>query len=271
MPTAIKRQDLVQSVADALQFISYYHPIDYIRALGTAYEAEQGPAAKDAIAQILTNSRMCAEGHRPICQDTGIVNVFIEWGQDCRLESSRSLQDVVDDGVRRAYNHPENKSKFKMMNPSDSIVDWVVEMLPQMGAGWCPPGMLGIGIGGTAEHCVKLAKQSLMDPIDMGQLKARGPQTDIEKLRIEIFDKVNALGIGAQGLGGLATILDVKILDWPCHAAGKPVAMIPNCAATRHAHFTLDGSGPSYLETPKLSEWPKVEWQPDSAAKRVDL
>jgi fumarate hydratase class I len=315
----IREEDLIESVADALQYISYYHPTDYIRALGEAYAAEQGPAAKDAIAQILTNSRMCAEGHRPICQDTGIVNVFVKWGQECRLESASSLQEVVDEGVRRAYNHPENKlrasiladpaftrrntrdntpcvlsvemvpgrtvsidvaakgggsenkSKFKMMNPSDSIVDWVLEMIPQMGAGWCPPGMLGIGIGGTAEHAVKLAKLSLMEPIDMGQLKRRGPANDIEKLRIELFDKVNALGIGAQGLGGLSTILDVKILDWPCHAAGKPVAMIPNCAATRHAHFTLDGSGPSYLPEPDLDAWPKVEWQPDSAARRVDL
>jgi fumarate hydratase class I len=315
----IREADLIDSVADALQYISYFHPMDYIRALGDAYAAEQGPAAKDAIAQILTNSRMCAEGHRPICQDTGIVNVFIKWGQDCRLESDQSLQDVVDEGVRRAYgnadnplrasvladpaftrrntrdNTPcvlhvemvkgntisvdvaakgggsENKSKFKMMNPSDSIVDWVVEMLPQMGAGWCPPGMLGIGIGGTAEHCVLLAKQALMEPIDMARLKQRGAQTDIERLRIEIFDKVNALGIGAQGLGGLATILDVKIMDAPCHAAGKPVAMIPNCAATRHAHFTLDGSGPSYLEAPKLDEWPQVHWTPDAAARRVNL
>ena len=315
----IREQDLIESVADALQFISYFHPMDYIRALGEAYKAEQGPAARDAIAQILTNSRMCAEGHRPICQDTGIVNVFVEWGQNCRLESDLSLQDVVDEGVRRAYLHPENKlrasvladpaftrrntrdntpcvlhvtmvpgdkvsidvaakgggsenkSKFKMMNPSDNIVDWVIEMLPQMGAGWCPPGMLGIGIGGTAEHCVLLAKQALMEPIDMAQLKARGPQTDIEAMRIEIFDKVNALGIGAQGLGGLSTILDVKILDAPCHAAGKPVAMIPNCAATRHAHFTLDGSGPRFLERPNLKEWPEVHWAPDSAAKRVDL
>ncbi|MEO0032093.1 MAG: hypothetical protein RIS94_1851 [Pseudomonadota bacterium] len=315
----IREADLIESVADALQYISYFHPMDYIRALGEAYKAEQGPAAKDAIAQILTNSRMCAEGHRPICQDTGIVNVFIQWGQDCRLESDMSLQDVVDEGVRRAYNNPdnklrasvladpaftrrntkdntpcvlhvdmvkgnkvvvdvaakgggsENKSKFKMMNPSDSIVDWVVEMLPQMGAGWCPPGMLGIGIGGTAEHCVLLAKKALMEPIDMAQLKERGPQNDIEKLRIEIFDKVNALGIGAQGLGGLSTILDVKIMDAPCHAAGKPIAMIPNCAATRHAHFALDGSGPKFLERPKLDEWPEVHWAPDSAAKRVDL
>ena len=317
--TVIKEADLVESVADALQYISYYHPMDYIRALGDAYEAEQGPAAKDAIAQILTNSRMCAEGHRPICQDTGIVTVFIKWGQQCVLDSEMSLQEVVDEGVRRAYLNPENrlrasilrdpafsrvntkdntpsvlnvemvpghhvdvqvaakgggsenKSKFKMLNPSDSIVDWVLEMIPQMGAGWCPPGMLGIGIGGTAEKAMTLAKESLMGDIDMAQLKQRGPQTDIEKLRVEIFDKVNALGIGAQGLGGLATILDVKIMDWPTHAASKPVAMIPNCAATRHAHFHLDGSGPAYLETPKLADWPKVEWTPSKESIRVDL
>lgn len=315
----IRENDLIDSVADALQYISYFHPMDYIKALGEAYEKEQGPAAKDAIAQILTNSRMCAEGHRPICQDTGIVTVFIKWGQNCQLESNLSLQQVVDEGVRRAYLHPdnklrasiladpaftrvntkdntpsvlhvemvpgdtvtvdvaakgggsENKSKVKMMNPSDSIVDWVLEMIPQMGAGWCPPGMLGIGIGGTAEKAVLLAKESLMGSIDMAQLKARGPQNDIERLRIEIFDKVNALGVGAQGLGGLATILDVKIMDWPTHAASKPVAMIPNCAATRHAHFTLDGSGPAYLDPPNLDEWPKVEWAPDSNAIRVNL
>ncbi|OJY71734.1 MAG: fumarate hydratase [Sphingobium sp. 66-54] len=320
MTVTIRTADLIESVADALQFISYYHPMDYIRALGEAYETEQAPAAKDAIAQILTNSRMCAEGHRPICQDTGIVNIFVKWGMDCRLDdTTRSLQEIVDEGVRRAYLHPENKlrasvladpaftrrntkdntpsvlhvemvpgatvsidvaakgggseakSKFKMMNPSDNIVEWVLEMIPQMGAGWCPPGMLGIGIGGTAEHCVHLAKKALMDPIDMGPLKARGPQNDIEALRIEIFDAVNALGIGAQGLGGLATILDVKIMDAPCHAANKPIAMIPNCAATRHAHVTLDGSGPAYLETPDLSAWPKVDWAPDSSAIRVDL
>jgi fumarate hydratase, class I len=317
--TLIREEDLIESVADALQYISYYHPMDYIRALGVAYEAEQGPAAKDAIAQILTNSRMCAEGHRPICQDTGIVTVFVKWGQGCTLDSKRSLQEVIDEGVRRAYLLPENKlrasiladpaftrvntrdntpsvmhvemvpgntvsidvaakgggsenkTKFKMMNPSDSIVDWVLDMLPQMGAGWCPPGMLGIGIGGTAEKAMVLAKESLMGAIDMAQLKERGPQNDIERLRIEIFDKVNALGIGAQGLGGLSTILDVKIFDYPTHAASKPVAMIPNCAATRHAHFTLDGSGPAYLEQPDLSQWPKVEWAPDSAAIRVDL
>ncbi|WP_438728698.1 fumarate hydratase [Parasphingorhabdus sp. DH2-15] len=320
MTTLIKADDLIESVADALQFISYYHPMDYIRALGEAYTAEQGPAAKDAIAQILTNSRMCAEGHRPICQDTGIVNVFIKWGMDCRLDdTSRAMQDIVDEGVRRAYLHPENKlrasvladpaftrrntkdntpcvlhvdmvpgskvdidvaakgggsenkSKFKMMNPSDDIVGWVLDMIPQMGAGWCPPGMLGIGIGGTAEHAVLLAKKSLMEPIDMAQLKQRGPGSALEEMRIEIFDKVNALGIGAQGLGGLSTILDVKIYDAPCHAAGKPVAMIPNCAATRHAHFTLDGSGPAYLEAPKLDEWPDVNWTPSKEAKRVQL
>jgi fumarate hydratase class I len=320
MTTIIKTADLIESVADALQYISYYHPMDYIRALGDAYQAEKSPAAKDAIAQILTNSRMCAEGHRPICQDTGIVNVFLKWGMDCHLDdTSKSLQDVVDEGVRRAYLNPENrlrasvltdpaftrrntkdntpcvltvdmvpgskvhvdvaakgggsenKTKFKMMNPSDNIVDWVVDMIPQMGAGWCPPGMLGIGIGGTAEKAVMLAKESLMGAIDMAQLKQRGPQNDIEALRIEIFDKVNALGVGAQGLGGLSTILDVKIFDYPCHAAGKPVAMIPNCAATRHAHFTLDGSGPAYLEAPKLSEWPDVNWTPDKAAIHVDL
>ena len=315
----IREEDLIESVADALQYISYFHPMDYIRALGAAWEREENPAAKDAMAQVLANSRMCAEGHRPICQDTGIVNVFLKWGQECRLESNRSLQEVVDEGVRRAYNHPENKlrasivadpaftrrntrdntpcvlnvkmvpgrtvsidvaakgggsenkSKFKMMNPSDSIVDWVLEMIPQMGAGWCPPGQIGIGIGGTAEKAVLLAKESLMDEIDMHELKARGPQTDIEKLRVELYDKINALGIGAQGLGGLTTVLDVKIAEWPCHAAGKPVAMIPNCSATRHAHVTLDGSGPAFLETPKLDDWPKVTWSPDKAAKRVNL
>ena len=315
----ITENDLIESVADALQYISYYHPMDYIRALGAAYKAEQGPAAKDAIAQILTNSRMCAEGHRPICQDTGIVNVFVKWGQNCRLGSERSLQEVVDEGVRRAYTDPdnklrasiladpaftrrntrdntpcvlsvemvpgdtvsidvaakgggsENKSKFKMMNPSDNIIEWVLDQIPSMGAGWCPPGMLGIGIGGTAEHCMRLAKQSLMDPIDMAQLKQRGAQSDIEQLRINIYDAVNAQGVGAQGLGGLSTVLDVKIYEAPCHAAGKPVGMIPNCAATRHAHFTLDGSGPSFLEAPKLDDYPKVDWKPDAEARRVDL
>ncbi|MET1756891.1 fumarate hydratase [Novosphingobium sp. RD2P27] len=316
---AIREEDLIESIADALQYISYFHPMDYIRALGAAYEREENPAAKDAMAQVLANSKMCAQGHRPICQDTGIVNVFLKWGQNCRLDSDKSLQEVVDEGVRRAYNHAENKlrasivadpaftrrntkdntpctmavemvpgstvhvdvaakgggsenkTKFKMMNPSDSIVDWVLEMIPQMGAGWCPPGQIGIGIGGTAEKAVLLAKQSLMDEIDIHEVKARGPQNDIEALRIELYDKVNALGIGAQGLGGLTTVLDVKIQDWPCHAAGKPVAMIPNCSATRHAHFVLDGSGPSFLETPNLDEWPDVSWAPDAQAKRVNL
>jgi fumarate hydratase class I len=317
--TVIRQADVIESVADALQYISYYHPMDYIRALGRAYEAEQGPAAKDAIAQILSNSRMCAEGHRPICQDTGIVTVFVKVGMDVRWQADMSLEDMINEGVRRAYNHPENrlrasivadpafgrkntrdntpavinvelvpgdkvditvaakgggsenKSKFAMLNPSDSIVDWVLEMVPKMGAGWCPPGMLGIGIGGTAEKAMLLAKQSLMDPIDMGELKARGAQNDIEALRIELFDKVNALGIGAQGLGGLATVLDVKIYDYPTHAASKPIAMIPNCAATRHAHFVLDGSGPAYLEPPKLADWPQVEWAPSKESIRVDL
>ena len=315
----IREDDLIETIADALQYISYFHPMDYIRALGAAYEREVSPAAKDAMAQILSNSRMCAEGHRPICQDTGIVTVFIKWGMDCRLDSPRSLQQVVDEGVRKAYLHPdnklrasiladpafsrvntkdntpsvlnvemvpgskvvidvaakgggsENKSKFKMMNPSDSIVDWVLEMVPQMGAGWCPPGMLGIGIGGTAEKAMLLAKQSLMDPIDMTELLARGPSNPTEELRIELYEKVNALGIGAQGLGGLATVLDVKIADWPTHAASKPVAMIPNCAATRHAHVTLDGSGPAFLEPPVLADYPQIDWKPDTAAIRVDL
>ncbi|MEI4506872.1 fumarate hydratase [Sphingopyxis sp. CCNWLW253] len=315
----IREDDLIETIADALQYISYFHPMDYIRALGAAYEREVSPAAKDAMAQILSNSRMCAEGHRPICQDTGIVTVFIKWGMDCRLDSPRSLQQVVDEGVRKAYLHPdnklrasiladpafsrvntkdntpsvlnvemvpgakvhidvaakgggsENKSKFKMMNPSDSIVDWVLEMVPQMGAGWCPPGMLGIGIGGTAEKAMLLAKQSLMDPIDMTELLARGPSNPTEELRIELYEKVNALGIGAQGLGGLATVLDVKIADWPTHAASKPVAMIPNCAATRHAHVTLDGSGPAFLEPPVLADYPQIDWAPDKAAIRVDL
>jgi fumarate hydratase, class I len=315
----IKAKDLTDSVADALQYISYYHPLDYIQALAEAYGREEAPAARDAIAQILTNSRMSAEGHRPVCQDTGIVTVFVKWGQGCTLDSDLSLQAVIDEGVRRAYLDPsnplrasivsdpaftrkntrdntpsvlhvemvpgdtvevtvaakgggsENKAKFKMLNPSDSLVDWVLETVPTMGAGWCPPGMLGIGIGGTAEKAMVMAKESLMAPIDMAQLKARGPANDIEALRIELHDRVNALGIGAQGLGGLTTVLDVKILDWPTHAASKPVAMIPNCAATRHAHVVLDGSGPAFLPAPDLAAWPAVEWAPDAQASRVDL
>jgi fumarate hydratase class I len=313
----IRREHLVQSIADALQFISYYHPADYIRALGRAYEREQSPAAKDAIAQILTNSRMCAEGHRPVCQDTGIVNVFLKIGMGVRFDFDSSLEDVINEGVRRAYLDPDNKlrpsilegferkntkdntpavihmqmvpgdkleidvaakgggseakSKFAMLNPSDSIVEWVLKTVPTMGAGWCPPGMLGIGVGGTAEKAMLMAKEALMEPIDMAELKARGPKNKLEELRIELYDKVNALGIGAQGLGGLSTVLDVKILTYPTHAANQPVAMIPNCAATRHVHFVLDGSGAAEFEEPKLSDWPAVTWTPDSNSIRVNL
>jgi len=317
--TTIRQDDFIQSIADALQHISYYHPVDYITALGEAYEKETGPAAKDAIAQILTNSRMCAEGHRPLCQDTGIVVVFLKVGMNVTWDAKMSVQEMVNEGVRRAYLLPdnvlrasivadpafsrvntrdntpavvhteivpgdtidvrlsakgggsENKAKFAMLNPSDSIVDWVLKTVPTMGAGWCPPGMLGIGIGGSAEKAMLMAKESLMGDIDMAQLKARGPKNKIEELRIELHDKVNALGIGAQGLGGLTTVLDVKILDYPTHAVSKPIAMIPNCAATRHAHFTLDGSGVASLPIPKLTDWPKVTWQPDRNAKRVNL
>src|ERR1700733_12652061 len=317
--TVIKQEDLIQSIADSLQYISYYHPLDYIQALGRAYELEQSPAAKDAIAQILTNSRMCAEGKRPICQDTGIVTVFVKVGMDVRWDgATMGVTDMINEGVRRGYLNPdnvwrasivsppegarkntkdntpavihyeivpgdkvdvqvaakgggsENKSKFAMLNPSDSIVDWIIKTVPTMGAGWCPPGMLGIGIGGTAEKAMLLAKQALMDPIDMQELKARGPKTNIDKLRVELYDKINALGIGAQGLGGLTTVLDVKILDWPTHAANLPVAMIPNCAATRHAHVVLDGSGPAYLEPPNLESWPKLTYDVHGG-KRVNL
>lgn len=319
--TVIKQEDLIQSIADSLQYISYYHPLDYIQALGRAYELEESPAAKDAIAQILTNSRMCAEGRRPICQDTGIVTVFVKVGMDVRWDgATMSVTDMINEGVRRGYTHPdnvlrasivnppeggrkntkdntpavihyeivpgdkvdvqvaakgggsENKTKFAMLNPSDSIVDWILKTVPTMGAGWCPPGMLGIGIGGTAEKAMVMAKESLMDPIDIQDIIARGPQDWIEELRVELYEKVNALGIGAQGLGGLATVLDVKILAAPTHAASKPVAIIPNCAATRHAHFTLDGSGVAKLEAPSLDAWPKVQWEPNTeTSKRVDL
>jgi fumarate hydratase class I len=317
--STIRREHLVQSIADALQFISYYHPADYIRALGRAYEREQSPAARDAIAQILTNSRMCAEGHRPICQDTGIVNVFLKIGMGVRFGFSELLDDVINEGVRKAYLDPDNrlrasildesdfgrtntkdntpavisvqmvpgdklevdvaakgggseaKAKFAMLNPSDSIADWVLKTVPTMGAGWCPPGMLGIGVGGTAEKAMLMAKEALMEPIDMAELKARGPKNKVEELRIELYDKVNALGIGAQGLGGLSTVLDIKIRTYPVHAANRPIAMIPNCAATRHAHFVLDGSGPAEFEAPKLSDWPAVTWTPDSSSTRVNL
>ena len=319
--STIQYDDFVESVAAGLQFISYYHPVDYIRHLARAYEREQGPAAKDAIEQILTNSRLCAEGHRPICQDTGIVNVFLKVGMGVRFAGfPGSVVDAVNDGVRKGYLDPtntlrasivadphferrntkdntpavvhvelvpgetvevtvaakgggsENKSKFVMLNPSDSLVDWVIKTVPTMGAGWCPPGMLGIGIGGTAEKAMLMAKESLMEPLDMHELLERGPRDKTEALRIELYEKVNALGIGAQGLGGLSTVLDVKIAMYPTHAASKPVAMIPNCAATRHAHFTLDGSGPVYCEPPDLSEWPAVNWQPDTQrSTRVNL
>ncbi|MBP6215866.1 MAG: fumarate hydratase [Luteimonas sp.] len=317
--TSIKQEDLIQSVADALQYISYYHPVDYIKSLAAAYEREESPAAKDAMAQILINSRMCAEGHRPICQDTGIVTVFLEVGMDVRWEGfTGSLEDAVNEGVRRAYNDPDNKlrasvladpagkrtntkdntpavinvkivpgdkldvivaakgggseakSKFAMLNPSDSIVDWVLKTVPTMGAGWCPPGMLGIGIGGTAEKAMLLAKESLMEHIDIQELIARGPSSRAEELRIELYDKVNALGIGAQGLGGLTTVLDIKVKDYPTHAANLPIALIPNCAATRHAHFTLDGGGPVALEPPSLEDWPKLTYNPQNA-RRVNL
>jgi fumarate hydratase class I len=317
--TVIKQDDLIQSIADALQYISYYHPVDYIRNLAAAYEREESPAARDAMAQILINSRMCAEGHRPICQDTGIVTVFLEVGMDVRWEGfTGSIEDAINEGVRRAYNHPDNKlrasvladpagkrlntrdntpavvnvkivagdkvdvtvaakgggseakSKFAMLNPSDSIVEWVLKTVPTMGAGWCPPGMLGIGIGGTAEKAMLLAKEALMEPIDIQDLVARGPSNRIEELRLELYEKVNALGIGAQGLGGLTTVLDIKIKDYPTHAANLPVAMIPNCAATRHAHFTLDGSGPVALDPPSLEDWPKLTYSPQNA-RRVDL
>jgi fumarate hydratase class I len=322
--TVIRQEDFISSVAGALQYISYYHPVDYISSLAQAYEREQSPAARDAMAQILINSRMCAEGHRPICQDTGIVNAFVKLGMDVHFEGPAGgsplvgLQEMVDEGVRRAYLDPDNKlrlsiladpagartntrdntpavvtvdlvrgntvevtvaakgggseakSKFIMLNPSDSVVDWVLKTVPTMGAGWCPPGILGIGIGGTSEKAMLLAKESLMDPIDIQDLIARGAKTTAEKLRLELYDKVNRLGIGAQGLGGLTTVLDVKVLDYPTHAANLPVAMIPNCAAMRHAHFVLDGSGPVFLDPPSLEAWPKLTHDV-SGARRVNL
>ncbi len=317
--TVIREDDVIDSVADALQYISYYHSPDFIRAMGRAYELEQSPAARDAIAQILTNSRLCALGHRPICQDTGIVVVFLRVGMDVRWEGSRTPEAMIQEGVRRAYrnrdnplrasivadpaftrvntrdNTPavvhteivpgdrveitvaakgggsENKAMFEMLNPSDNVADWVIERVPEMGAGWCPPGMLGIGIGGSAEMALLLAKRALMEPIDIAELAARGPRTKLEALRLEVYRRVNELGIGAQGLGGLTTVLDVKVLDYPTHAASLPVAVIPNCAATRHLHFTLDGSGPARLEPPSLDLWPDVAWTADASAQRVDL
>ena len=319
MSTRIKQSDFIQSIADALQYISYYHPQDYIQALAEAYEQEASPAAKDAIAQILTNSRMCAEGKRPICQDTGIVVAFVKVGMQVQFEGNMTIEEMVNEGTRIAYTHPdntlrasivndpagsrkntrdntpavthiemvmgnqveisiaakgggsENKAKLAMLNPNESIVDWVLQEVPKMGAGWCPPGMLGIGIGGSAEKAMLLAKESLMAPIDIHHLKAKGAENAIESLRLDLFEKVNQLGIGAQGLGGLSTVLDVKILDYPTHAASLPVAMIPNCAATRHVHFSLDGSGPATLEPPSLDSYPNVNWSPSADAKRINL
>ena len=322
--TTIRQDDFIQSIADAFQYISYYHPLDYITALGEAYEKEESPAAKDAIAQILTNSRLCAEGKRPICQDTGICVVFLKVGMNVRWDSKLTVQEMVDEGVRRAYLNPENKlrasvladpagkrintkdntpavihteivagdhvevtcaakgggsenkSKMVCLNPSDSIVDWVLKTVPTMGAGWCPPGILGLGIGGTPEKATVMAKEAIMAPVDIHLVKAKKARGEtlskIEELRLELLEKVNALGIGAQGLGGLTTVLDVKIIDYPTHAASLPVAMIPNCAATRHVHFELDGSGPATLEAPKLEDWPQVTWQPDlKTSRRVNL
>ncbi|REC94735.1 fumarate hydratase [Kushneria indalinina] len=317
--TVIRQNDLIDSVTDALQYISYYHPKDFIDAMHQAYQREENPAARDAIAQILINSRMCATGHRPICQDTGIVTVFVNVGMQVQWDADMSLDDMINEGVRRAYNHPDNilrasiledpdgarrntkdntpaiihhrlvpgdqveihvaakgggseaKSKFAMLNPSDSVVDWVLEQIPKMGAGWCPPGMLGIGIGGTAEQAMKMAKESLLDPIDIQDLQARGASNRPEELRLELFDKVNRLGIGAQGLGGLTTVLDIKVKDCPTHAANKPVAIIPNCAATRHVHFHLDGSGPASLPVPQIDDWPEIAWEAGEGVKRVNL
>ncbi len=317
--TIIKQNDLIDSIADALQFISYYHPLDFVQAMHAAYEREESQAAKDAMAQILINSRMCAEGHRPICQDTGIVTVFLDIGMDVQWDSELSVEAMVNEGVRRAYTHPdnvlrpsilqdpagtrrntgdntpavihmrvvtgdkvvvhlaakgggsENKAKLAMLNPSDSIVEWVVDTVPRLGAGWCPPGILGIGIGGTAEKSALLAKESLLDSIDIQQLQDRGPQNRVEELRLEIFDAVNKLGIGAQGLGGMTTVLDVKIKDYPTHAASLPVTLIPNCAATRHTHFTLDGAGPSLQSPPRLEDWPKITWEAGPNSRRVNL
>ena len=317
--TTIRNEHLIQSIADALQYISYYHPLDFVQAVHEAYKREESTAAKDAMAQILINSRLCAEGKRPICQDTGIVTIFLKIGMEIQWEGDVSVYDMVNEGVRRAYLLPENllrasilsdplgsrtntkdntpavihteivpggvvevklaakgggsenKAKLAMLNPSDSIADWVEKTLPQMGAGWCPPGILGLGVGGTAEKAVLLAKESLMSPIDIHYLKEKGPSNRVEELRLEIMDRVNSLGIGAQGLGGLTTVLDVKISDYPTHAASLPVAMIPNCAATRHAHFTLDGSGAAELKPPALSEWPEIKWDVGPRARKVNL
>ncbi|MCC6609141.1 MAG: fumarate hydratase [Burkholderiales bacterium] len=314
----IRQEDFIQSVADAFQFISYYHPADFIRSLAEAYAREESPAAKDAIAQILINSRMAAEGHRPVCQDTGIAIAFLRVGMNARWDTSMSVAEMVDEGVRRAYTNPdnvlrnsvladpdgkrrntgdntpavthvelvpgdevevivaakgggsENKSKFAMLLPNDSVVDWVLSQVPTMGADWCPPGMLSLGIGGTPEKAMLMAKWALMEPLDIHALQARGPRSRAEELRLELYEKVNALGIGAQGLGGLTAVLDVKVTDYPTHAASKPVALLPNCAATRHIHFVLDGSGPARFEPPSLADWPRLALD-FSTSRRVDL
>jgi len=315
----IRQDDFVQSIADALQYISYYHPKDFVDAVAEAHQREENPAAKDAMAQILINSRMCAEGHRPVCQDTGIVTVFLRIGMDVRWDAAMSVEEMVNEGVRRAYNHPDNKlrasiladpagrrrntgdntpavihmdvvpgdrvevklgakgggseakARFAMLNPSDSIVDWVLEQVPKMGAGWCPPGILGLGVGGTADQAMRLAKEACMETIDIHELRERGPQTAAEELRLALYEKVNQLGIGAQGLGGLTTVLDVKVRDYPTHAANLPVALIPNCAATRHAHFELDGSGPAEFSPLSLEDWPEITSGTGVEARRVDL
>ena len=315
----IKQDDLIDSIAAALQFISYYHPKDFIQAMDKAYQREQNPAARDAIAQILINSRMCALGHRPLCQDTGIVTIFLKVGMGVQWQADMSVSDMCNEGIRRAYKDPDNvlrasilddpdgarkntgdntpgvihyeivagdtvevhvaakgggseaKSKFAMLNPSDSVVDWVLSQVPLMGAGWCPPGMLGIGLGGTAEKAMALAKEALLEPVDIQELQARGASSRAEELRLELFDRINRLGIGAQGLGGLTTVLDVKVKDYPTHAANKPVAIIPNCAATRHTHFVLDGSGAAQFSPPKLSDWPEITRESGAQVKRVNL
>ena len=317
--TVIRQQDVTQSIADALQYISYYHPVDFIQAVKSAYDREESKSAKDAMAQILVNSRLCATGKRPICQDTGIVTIFVKVGMQVQWDAQDSLTDMINEGVRQAYLHPDNilrasilsdpdgerkntgdntpavihyeivpgdkveidvaakgggseaKSKFAMLNPSDSVVDWVLKMVPTMGAGWCPPGVLGIGLGGTAEKAMLMAKESLLDHIDIQQLQAKGAENRNEELRLELFSKVNALGIGAQGLGGLTTVLDVKIKDYPSHAANKAIAIIPNCAATRHLHFVLDGSGPASFDPPNLDDWPEITWEADDSVRRVNL
>jgi fumarate hydratase class I len=317
--TIIRQQDVIQSVADALQYISYYHPPDFIEAVKQAYDREESKSARDAMAQILINSRMCAMGHRPICQDTGIVTVFVKVGMQVQWDADMSLTDMVNEGVRQAYTNSDNilrasiladpdgtrtntgdntpavihyeivsgdkveidvaakgggseaKSKFTMLNPSDSVVDWVLNVVPTMGAGWCPPGILGIGLGGTAEKAMLMAKEALLDHIDIQELQAKGAANRNEELRLELFDKVNALGIGAQGLGGLTTVLDIKVKDYPSHAANKAVAIIPNCAATRHAHFVLDGSGPAQLDPPNLDDWPDITWETDESVRRINL